>query len=589
MRDIRQDDQLAKFNEERIDLSDIEFMSVDSVEQISVKDKKVYDLKVDDIPNYHTAGGIVHNGGKRKGAAAVYLDTHHPDILDFLQLKDNTGDPEKRTYNLNLANWVPDLFMKRVLEDGVWSLFSPVKNPELFETYGDEFDALYIKAEEAEQYVEQVQAQELYARMMRTLSETGNGWICWRDHSNKRMNMSKAGGFAHSSNLCTEIILPTSSGRYVDKIEGIHTFTDDNKVKHKIPYEHHVIQGGEVAVCNLGSVNLSNYVIDDDKKIDWPRLRKNVDIAVRFLDKVIDKNFYPIPESKASNSRWRPIGLGVMGFQDVLFKLRYPFESQEAIDIGRAMMEEIYYQALKTSCELAKELGPFSEWKSCHVADGNLQFDLLLQDLSEEKREAFKLTRPKRWNDLKEDIKNNGVRNSVLIAIAPTATISSITGVFECIEPQVSNIFKRETLSGEFLMVNKYLINDLKEMGLWNEEMMDAIKLHNGSVQNISNIPDNLRELYKTAWEISNKYIIDHAAQRYFFVDQAQSVNLFMENATIEKLSSMYMYAWQEKLKTTYYLRSRSATRIEQTTVRSVSGNITAEELEDPLICEACT
>ncbi len=522
----------------------------------------------------------VNQGGRRKGAACVYLETHHPDIMAFLELKDNTGDNEKRSYNLNLANWIPDLFMERVIADKIWSLFDP-SVADLTDIFGDEYREKYLELEQAEKYTEQVPARKIYSRMMRTLAETGNGWMTFKDTCNIRCNSAVNGSVVHSSNLCTEIIEPTFSGRYAKhsmkelangKLNANVIGQEDDKLL--------TIDDSEVAVCNLGSINLSKYV-KEDGKIDKTRLRKNVALAVRFLDKVIDRNFYPIYEAKMSNNRWRPIGIGIMGWQDMLFQMNLSYESDEAIQLSVEIQEEIYFSALKTSCELAKDLGAHDDFNHTHAAQGNLQFDL----------SGHEPTNKKRWQDLKADITNYGLRNSLLIAIAPTATISSIVGSYECTEPQMSNLFKRETLSGEFVQINKYLVHDLKELGSWNDDMLAAIKAAEGSIQTIPNIPEELKRMYKTVWEIKQKSIIDHAVGRGHFIDQSQSVNLFMSNPTIEKLSSMYKYAWEQGLKTTYYLRSKSKTRINQVTASDPEVPISLMpemDLENPDSCESC-
>lgn len=497
------------------------------------------------IPWLHTLSAsvaAVTQGGKRKGAAAVYLDTHHPDIMEFLELKDNTGDVEKRAHNLNLANWIPDLFMKRVEEDGIWSLFDPTIAPELNSLFGEEYEKRYLELESEGKFAKQIQARKVYARMMRTLSETGNGWMCFKDSSNLKSNCTK-NAYIASSNLCVEILEPTSKD--------------------------------ETAVCNLGSINVANFVKDD--KLDKNKLKKVVQTAIKYLDRVIDRNFYPIPEAAKSNNKWRPIGLGIMGLQDLFFKLRLPFESEEAIKLSAELQEEIYYWALKTSCELAKEFGKFPEFENSRTLDGILQFDLW--NTSPNNR--------KRWDDLKEEIKQNGIRNSLLIAIAPTVTISAIAGTSECIEPQKANMFKYETLSGDFVSINKYLIHELKQLGMWNEKVKNEIKSNRGSIQNVPGLPEWMYQVYKTVWEISQKKLIDHAVARAPYIDQSQSLNLFIETPTIEKLSSAYFYVWKSGLKTTYYLRSRAATTIHKVSIEDKVEQI-SQKVEDE-VCESCT
>ncbi len=494
----------------------------------------------------------VNQGGKRKGAAAVYIEPWHADIENFLDLRNNTGSEERRTHNLNLAQWIPDLFMKRLETDSEWSLFSPSDCPELLNCFGEEFERNYIAAEAAGKALKKVTARALYARMMQTLAETGNGWICFKDKANLRSaQTAKPGNVIHSSNLCTEILEVTSAA--------------------------------ETAVCNLGSVNLPAYVRADGN-FDYDLLRKVVNVATKFLDRVIDINYYPTSEAKASNDKWRPIGLGIMGMQDAFFKLKLPFTSDKAKETSARIQETIYYQALKSSMQLAKEYGAFSEFKNSRYASGKLQVQLA---------ESLQATMPELhfdWDGLAQEVRQTGLRNSLLIAIAPTATIASIVGSYESIEPQISNFFKRETLSGEFLQVNRYLINDLKARGLWNNAIKGKIITADGSIQEIAEIPQDVKDLYRTVWETPQKDLIDMAVDRSAFVCQSQSLNLFLENPNIGKLSSMYMYAWKQGIKTTYYLRTRAKTAIQKTTV----DNSAAEEavmcsLENPESCEACS
>jgi ribonucleoside-diphosphate reductase alpha chain len=490
----------------------------------------------------------VNQGGKRKGACCVYLENWHADIEEFLELRDNTGDENRRTYNLNLANWVSDLFMRRVEADGIWSLFDPAKVPHLCDLYGEEFERAYEEAEANELYERQVKARDLYGKMMKTLAETGNGWMTFKDACNRKSNQTGLPhNVIHLSNLCTEITEVTSQD--------------------------------ETAVCNLGSVNLARHVVDG--RFDFDKLAQTVRTAVRFLDRVIDINFYPTSTAAASNSRWRPVGLGLMGLQDVFFQLRLPFDAPEARDLSRRISEEIYFHALDTSCQMALERGPHAAFAETKAARGILQFDLW----------GVSPSNPERWEQLRDRIRKHGLRNSLLIAIAPTATIASIIGVYECIEPQVSNLFKRETLSGDFLQVNRYLVAELKRLNLWNEELRTKIKLAEGSIQGIDEIPADVKQIYRTVWEIPMRSLIDMAADRGAFIDQSQSLNLFMESPSIGKLSSMYMYAWKKGLKTTYYLRSRPASRIAKATVpvqKYTHGQAVACSLENPESCEAC-
>ncbi|MEU6401295.1 ribonucleoside-diphosphate reductase subunit alpha [Streptomyces sp. NPDC046985] len=501
----------------------------------------------------------VNQGGRRKGAAAVYLETWHSDVEEFLELRDNTGEDARRTHNLNLAHWIPDEFMRRVGADEQWSLFSPADVPELTDLWGAEFDAAYRRAEAAGLAQKTMPARELYGRMMRTLAQTGNGWMTFKDAANRTANQTAvAGRVVHSSNLCTEIL----------------EVTDD----------------GETAVCNLGSVNLGAFVDAASRDVDWARLDEAVRTAVTFLDRVVDVNFYPTEQAGRSNARWRPVGLGAMGLQDVFFKLRLPFDSPEAKALSTRIAERIMLAAYEASAGLAERSGPLPAWEETRTARGVLHPD----------HYGVEPAWPQRWAALRARVAATGLRNSLLLAIAPTATIASLAGAYECIEPQVSNLFKRETLSGEFLQVNSYLVNDLKALGVWDARTREALREASGSVQDFAWIPAEVRALYRTAWEIPQRGLIDMAAARTPYLDQAQSLNLFMETPTIGKLSSMYAYAWKQGLKTTYYLRSRPATRI----ARAAGGQARAQapipaqqtadpeavacSLENPESCEAC-
>jgi len=492
----------------------------------------------------------VNQGGRRKGAACVYLEPWHPDIEEFLELKDNTGEDARRTHNLNLANWIPDEFMRRVEADEMWSLIDPSEAPELVDLWGENFDVAYRALEDAGRVVRAVKARDLYSRMMRTLAQTGNGWMTFKDAANRACNQTaQDGNVVHLSNLCTEIIEVSSDA--------------------------------ETAVCNLGSVNLAAHVDRSARSLDWEQLRRTVRTAATFLDRVIDINFYPTPQAAASNPRWRPVGLGVMGLQDVFFALSLPFDSMEARELSVRIAEEIYLTALETSADLAERHGAHPAFSQTRVALGQLHPDHY---------EAVPV-QPERWDALRRRVAEVGLRNSLLIAIAPTATIASIAGCYECIEPQVSNVFKRETLSGEFLQINTALVRAVKSLGLWTEETRAAIKRDDGSVQNLTALPDDVRRLFRTAWEVPQRALIELAAARQPYVDQSQSLNLFMASPSIGKLSSMYLHAWRCGLKTTYYLRSRPATRIQQATV-SVTATPDAAalacSLENPDDCEAC-
>jgi ribonucleoside-diphosphate reductase alpha chain len=499
----------------------------------------------------------VNQGGRRKGAACVYLEPWHPDIEEFLELRDNTGEDARRTHNLNLANWIPDEFMRRVEADEMWSLIDPDVVPELPDLWGEAFDAAYRAAEADGRYIRQVKARDLYAKMMRTLAQTGNGWMTFKDTSNARCNQAREpGNVVHLSNLCTEIT--------------------------------EVTKDSETAVCNLGSVNLARHLTTEGGRpaLDWPKLRDTVRTAVPFLDRVIDLTFYPAKQAAASNPRWRPVGLGVMGLQDVFFALHLPFDSDAARELSARIAEEIYLTALEASADLAEQHGAHPAFPHTRAAAGQLQPDLW----------AVTGTQAARWKALRKRVGKTGLRNSLLIAIAPTATIASIAGCYECIEPQVSNLFKRETMSGEFLQVNGALVAELKKHELWTEQVRDEIKRAEGSVQAIAALPEPVRELFRTAWELPQRALIDMAAARAPFIDQSQSLNLFVAAPSIGKLSSMYLHAWKSGLKTTYYLRSRPATRIAQATValqapaaaRPAGAAAVACSIENPETCEAC-
>lgn len=504
----------------------------------------------------------VNQGGKRKGACCVYLENWHADVEEFLELRNNTGNEAARTHNLNLANWVSDLFMRRVEADANWSLFDPKDVPDLPDLFGEAFERRYEEAEKAGLAKSTVKARDLYARMMRTLAETGNGWMTFKDKSNRACNQTaKPGRTVHLSNLCTEILEVTSSS--------------------------------ETAVCNLGSINLGRHTMtlnDGQVMFDFEKLAQTVRVAIRQLDRVIDLNFYPIDTTKNSNHLWRPVGLGLMGLQDVFFQMRLPFDSTEARALSAKISEEVYFHALSTSADLAAQKGAHPLFPETRAAQGELQFDAW----------GVKVKDAERWDLLRAHIRKHGLRNSLMVAIAPTATIASIAGCYECIEPQVSNLFKRETLSGDFIQVNRYLVNELKTLGLWNENMRNRLKMAEGSVQDINELPEKLKMVYRTAWELPMKSLIDMAADRGAFIDQSQSLNLFIENPNIGQLSSMYFYAWKAGLKTTYYLRSRPATRIAKATVdmssmtqkapapQTTDADAVACSLENPESCEAC-
>jgi ribonucleoside-diphosphate reductase alpha chain len=437
--------------------------------------------------------------------------------------------------------------MRRVEADEDWSLIDPSDAPELPDLFGEAFDQAYKNAEK--KAVKTIKARDLYGRMMRTLAQTGNGWMTFKDASNRLSNQTgEPGNTIHLSNLCTEILEVNSDE--------------------------------ETAVCNLGSINLGAHVSADG--VDWEKLRETVRTAVVFLDRVIDINYYPSPQAAASNPKWRPVGLGLMGLQDAFFTLRLPFDSEAAKDLSTRVQEEIFLTALETSAALAEQFGPHPAFPETRAAKGGLHPELW----------GATPVRTERWSALKKRVAEKGLRNSLLIAIAPTATIASIAGCYECIEPQVSNLFKRETMSGEFLQINTFLVRELKARGLWTSAIREQIKRAEGSVQGVTGLPDDVRELFRTAWELPQRALIDLAADRAPYIDQSQSLNLFLSAPTIGRLSSMYLHAWKSGLKTTYYLRSRPATRIQQATVSiepvSSDAEALACSLENPESCEAC-
>jgi ribonucleoside-diphosphate reductase alpha chain len=461
-----------------------------------------------------TARYVDQGGGKRKGSFAVYLEPWHDDIIDFLDLKKNTGAEELRARDLFLALWIPDLFMKRVDEDGEWSLFCPNEAPGLPDCYGEEFEALYTKYEEEGRYRRKMKARDLWARIIEAQIETGVPYMLYKDHANRKSNQKNLGTI-RSSNLCTEIIEYTAPD--------------------------------EVAVCNLASIALPKYVIDG--KFDHQRLFEVTYVATKNLNKIIDRNYYPVKEARYSNLRHRPIGLGVQGLADTFVKLRLPFDSDEAKQLNKDIFETIYYAALTASKDLAKEHGPYETFQGSPISQGIFQFDMW----------GVKPSNRWEWDILRDEIMQHGVRNSLLLAPMPTASTAQILGNNECFEPFTSNMYMRRVLSGEFPVVNKYLLKDLVELGLWNNEMKQKIMAHNGSIQNIPEIPDNLKAIYKTVWEIKQKDLIDMAADRGAFIDQSQSLNIFMENPTYAKMTSMHFYAWRKGLKTgMYYLRTKT-------------------------------
>jgi len=514
-----------------------------------------------------TARYVDQGGGRRKGSFAIYIEPWHADIFDFLELKKNHGKEEARARDLFYALWIPDLFMKRVKENGNWSLFCPNEAPGLFECYGEQFEELYTRYEQEGRQRKTVKAQELWFAVLESQIETGTPYILYKDAANIKSNQKNLGTI-RSSNLCTEIMEYTSSD--------------------------------EVAVCNLASIALNKFV--NDREFDFKKLFDITYTVTKNLNKVIDVNYYPVPEARKSNFRHRPIGIGVQGLADAFILLRLPFDSHEAKILNKNIFETIYFAALTASKDLAKQHGRYETFDGSPLSQGIMQFDMW----------GVQPTDRWDWNHLRNEIREFGVRNSLLVAPMPTASTSQILGNNECFEPYTSNIYSRRTLSGEFAVVNKHLLQDLIEKNLWNDEMREELIRNNGSVQNIESIPDDLKALYKTVWEISQKVIIDMAADRGAFIDQSQSMNLFIEMPNFAKLTSMHFYAWEKGLKTgMYYLRTKAAADPIKFTIAqkkekevalpagvavSAGGQITtitAEEAQDQITCsldnpEAC-
>ena len=480
----------------------------------------------------------VNQGGKRKGAVCSYLETWHLDVEEFLDLRRNTGDERRRTHDMHTANWIPDLFMKRVRDKAEWTLFSPDEVPDLHDLYGKEFEERYEeyerKAEAGElRMARKVDSVELWRKMLTRLFETGHPWITWKDPSNIRSPQDHS-GVVHSSNLCTEILLNTSPE--------------------------------ETAVCNLGSVNLANHT--KDGKLDIEKLGETVTVAMRMLDNVIDINYYPTAEAESSNRRHRPVGLGVMGFQDALFKLGIGYASDAAVEFADRSMEAISYYAIQASSDLAGERGTYSSYVGSKWDRGILPIDSL--ELLEEQRGIHidvdrSVTLD--WDSLRKKLTENGMRNSNVMAIAPTATISTIVGVCQSIEPVYKHLYVKSNLSGEFTQVTIDLVEELKGRGLWDSDMVEALKYYDGSVQEIERVPADLKARYHTSFEVDPEWIIKCAARRQKWIDMGQSLNLYLAEPSGKKLQNMYMSAWEKGLKTTYYLRTLAATQVEKSTV----------------------
>lgn len=515
----------------------------------------------------------VNQGGKRKGAVCAYLETWHLDIEEFLELRKNTGDDRRRTHDMNSANWIPDLFMKRVFEGGEWTLFSPNDTPDLHDSYGADFEAKYEAYEEQTRsgklkLFKRVKAENLWRKMLGMLFETGHPWITFKDPCNLRSPQSHV-GVVHSSNLCTEITLNTSDE--------------------------------EIAVCNLGSVNLPQHI--DENGLNLEKLQNTVTTAVRMLDNVIDINYYSVPQAERSNFRHRPVGLGLMGFQDALYKQHIAYSSPEAVEFADRSMEAISYYAIQASSVLAEERGTYSSFEGSLWSQGILPIDSL-ERLAESRGDQYlqiDRTQTMDWDTLRERVRTKGMRNSNVMAIAPTATIANITGVSQSIEPTYQNLYVKSNLSGEFTVVNPYLVNDLKARNLWDKVMVNDLKYYDGSAQAIDRIPADLKAIYSTAFEVEPRWIVEAASRRQKWIDQAQSLNLYINNASGKKLDVTYRMAWLSGLKTTYYLRSLAATGTEKSTVDKGTLNAVAAaaaapqpapvpkacSLDDP-DCEAC-
>jgi ribonucleoside-diphosphate reductase alpha chain len=492
-----------------------------------------------------TARYVDQGGGKRKGSFAIYLEPWHADIFQFLDLKKNHGKEEMRARDLFYAMWMPDLFMKRVEENGDWTLMCPNECPHLYDTYGDEFEKLYVGYEKVGKGRKTVKARDLWEKILEAQIETGNPYMLYKDAANRKSNHKNLGTI-RSSNLCTEIMEYTAQD--------------------------------EVAVCNLASIAIPMFISENangEKFFDHKKLFKVTKKITKNLDTVIDRNYYPIPEAENSNFRHRPVGIGIQGLADAFIMLRLPFTSDQAKELNQEIFETIYFAALTASMEIAKEKEPYSTYKGSPISEGEFQFNMW--NVSEDD-----LSGRWDWKKLRSSIKKHGVRNSLLVAPMPTASTSQILGNNEAFEPYTSNIYTRRVLSGEFIVVNKHLLEDLVELGLWNNDMKEEIMRANGSIQHIDSIPKELKELYKTVWEMSMKDIIDMARHRGYFIDQSQSLNLFMQDPDYSKLTSMHFYAWKSGLKTgMYYLRTKSAVNAIQFTVTKKKDELPAGAVEE--------
>ena len=504
----------------------------------------------------------VNQGGKRKGAVCSYLETWHLDIEEFVELRKNTGDDRRRTHDMNTANWVPDLFMERVFEGKKWTLFTPNETPDLHDLTGSAFKTRYEEYEKAAQngkikVFKEVEAEELWRKIISMLFETGHPWITFKDACNLRSPQQHA-GVIHSSNLCTEITLNTSED--------------------------------EIAVCNLGSVNLPNH-LNEKGELDEGKIEKTVATAIRMLDNVIDINYYAVPQAKNSNAKHRPIGLGLMGFQDALYIRKTPYASDEAVEFADNSMEMISYYAIKSSSDLAKERGTYSSYEGSLWSQGVMPLDSI--SIVEEQRgegyiEVDKSTKMD-WDVLKKKIKAQGMRNSNVMAIAPTATIANITGLTQSIEPTYSNLFVKSNLSGEFTVINMHLVDALKEIDMWDEVMVYDLKNLNGSLEGINRVPEDIKKLFATSFEVEPRWLIESASRRQKWIDQSQSLNLYISDPNGKKLDVMYRMAWLKGLKTTYYLRSRSATTSEKSTITNLELNAVKSAAQAPEAPSACS
>jgi ribonucleoside-diphosphate reductase alpha chain len=492
-----------------------------------------------------TARYVDQGGGKRKGAFAIYLEPWHADIAEFLDLKKNNGKEEMRARDLFYGMWIPDLFMKRLKEGQPWSLFCPNECPGLADTHSEEFEALYEKYESEGKAKKVVQASDIWMKILASQVETGTPYILYKDHANRKSNQQNLGTIK-SSNLCTEIIEYTSED--------------------------------EVAVCNLASIALNKFV-KDDKTFDFAKLEEVTMRVTRNLNKIIDVNFYPIIEAQNSNMRHRPIGIGVQGLADAFIMMRYPFDSEPAMKLNKDIFETIYYAAMKTSIELAKEEGPYSSFQGSPLSKGIFQFDMWNVDPGNSRHD---------WESLRAEVMKHGARNSLLLAPMPTASTSQILGNNECFEPYTSNIYIRRVNSGDFIIVNKHLLNDLVDLGIWSEKLKNKIIAEDGSVQNIDEIPKHIKELYKTVWEIKQRVIIDMAADRGAFICQSQSMNIHLQNPDNRMLTGMHLYAWEKGLKTgTYYLRSKASTGAKQITIDKADLANNDNNIKEPIIEKA--